>query len=204
MPGIEIPCVLIDNNPVVIEKAKEQGFLYCKGDATQDKVLINAGIKRAKGVICVLPTDAQNLYVILTARELIYILARSEEEESEHRLLRAGADRVMSPYQLGGMRMAMAVVRPAMLDFFEITTSRQSLELRMEEVSVGRSSRFVAKTLEASEIRKDYGLIIVAAKKETGKMIFNPAANYVIEEGDKLIAMGEDENVKKFAQACVS
>jgi len=155
----------------------------------------------------VLPTDAQNLYVILTARELnqkIYILARSEEEESEHRLLRAGADRVMSPYQLGGMRMAMAVVRPAMLDFFEITTSRQSLELRMEEVSVGRSSRFVAKTLEASEIRKDYGLIIVAAKKETGKMIFNPAANYVIEEGDKLIAMGEDENVKKFAQACVS
>lgn len=203
----KIPCVLIDNNPVVIDKAKEQGFLYCKGDATQDKVLINAGIKRAKGVICVLPTDAQNLYVILTARELnqkIYILARSEEEESEHRLLRAGADRVMSPYQLGGMRMAMAVVRPAMLDFFEITTSRQSLELRMEEVSVGRSSRFVAKTLEASEIRKDYGLIIVAAKKETGKMIFNPAANYVIEEGDKLIAMGEDENVKKFAQACVS
>jgi len=102
------------------------------------------------------------------------------------------------------MRMAMAVVRPAMLDFFEITTSRQSLELRMEEISVGGKSRFVSKTLEDSEIRKLFGLIIVAVKKDSGKMIFNPAANYSIEEGDKLIAMGEDENVKKFAQACLT
>lgn len=203
----KMPCLIIDNNPEVVQKAQEEGFIYCKGDATQDKILIAAGIKRAKGIICVLPTDAENLYVILTAKELnqkIYIMARSEEEESERRLLRAGADKVMSPYTLGGVRMAMAILRPAMLDFIEITTSRQSLELRMEEISVCPNSLFVSKTLEDSGIRKRYGLIIVAVKKDSGKMIFNPLANYIIEEGDRLIAMGEDENVKQFAQSCLA
>lgn len=203
----KIPCVIIDNNPEVIQKAHDENFVYCKGDATQDKVLIAAGIKRAKGIICVLPSDAENLYVILTAKELnqnIFIMARSEEEESEHRLLRAGADKVMSPYTLGGVRMAMAIMRPAMLDFIEITTSRQSLELRMEEVAICRNSQFLSKTLEDSGIRKRFGLIIVAVKKESGKMIFNPMANYIIEEGDRLIAMGEDENVKQFAQSCLA
>ena len=102
----KMPCVVIDNNPEVIQKAQDEGFICFKGDATQDKILIEAGIKRAKGVVCVLPSDAENLYVILTAKELnqqIYIISRSEEEESEHRLLRAGADRVMSPYTLGGV-----------------------------------------------------------------------------------------------------
>ena len=203
----KMPCVVIDNNPEVIQKAQDEGFIYCKGDATQDKVLIEAGIKRAKGIVCVLPSDAENLYVILTAKDLnqqIYIMARSEEEESEHRLLRAGADRVMSPYTLGGVRMAMAILRPAMLDFIEITTRGQSLELRMEEIPVCKSSPFISQSLEDSGIRKRYGLIIVAVKKDSGKMIFNPMANYIIAEGDRLIAMGEDENVKQFAESCLA
>ncbi len=200
--------IVIDSNPDVIQKIEEEGvFVYYKGDATQDKSLLAAGIKRAKGIICVLPTDAENLYVILTAKELnpdIYVLSRSVEEASEHRLLRAGADRVMSPYTLGGMRMAMAILRPAMLDFIEITTSRQSLELRMEEMSVCDGSPIIGKSLEESEIRHNFGLIIVAVKKDSGKMIFNPLASYVIEKGDKLIAMGEDENVARFTKVCVS
>jgi voltage-gated potassium channel len=199
--------IVIDSDPEVIQKIEEEGFVYYRGDATQDKSLLGAGIKRAKGIICVLPTDAENLYVILTAKELnpdIYVLSRSEEEESEHRLLRAGADRVMSPYILGGMRMAMAILRPAMLDFIEITTSRQSLELRMEEMSVCDGSPIIGKSLEESEIRHNFGLIIVAVKKESGKMIFNPLASYVIEKGDKLIAMGEDDNVSRFTKVCVS
>jgi voltage-gated potassium channel len=154
----------------------------------------------------VLPTDAQNLYVILTAKELnpkIWVLARSEEEQSEHRLLRAGADRVISPYTLGGSRMAMAILRPAMLDFIEITTRRQSLELRMDELPICEGSPIIGKSLEASEIRQRYGLIIVAVKKESGKMIFNPLASYVIQSGDKLIALGEEDNVSKLSQACL-
>jgi voltage-gated potassium channel len=203
----KMPCVVIDNNPEVIQKAQDEGFICFKGDATQDKILIEAGIKRAKGIVCVLPSDAENLYVILTAKELnqqIYIISRSEEEESEHRLLRAGADRVMSPNTLGGVRMAMAILRPAMLDFIEITTRQQSLELRMEEISICKGSPFITQSLEDSGIRKRYGLIIVAVKKDSGKMIFNPMANYIIAEGDRLIAMGEDENVKQFSEACLA
>ncbi len=203
----KMPCVVIDNNPEVIQKAQDEGFICFRGDATQDKILIEAGIKRAKGIVCVLPSDAENLYVILTAKELnqqIYIISRSEEEASEHRLLRAGADRVMSPYTLGGVRMAMAILRPAMLDFIEITTRQQSLELRMEEISICKGSPFITQSLEDSGIRKRYGLIIVAVKKDSGKMIFNPMANYIIAEGDRLIAMGEDENVKQFSEACLA
>ena len=202
----KVPFVVIERDPEIIEQIEEEGFLCYKGDATSDKTLLETGIKRAAGIVCVLPTDAENLYVILTAKELnpdIFILSRSEEEESEHRLLRAGADRVMSPYTLGGMRMAMAILRPAMLDFIEITTSRQSLDLRMEELPVCEGSVIIGKTLEESEIRLRFGLIIVAVKKSSGKMIFNPLASYVIEQGDELIAMGEDENVRRLAQVCL-
>jgi len=198
--------VVIENNPETVEKIQEEGFICCKGDATSDKVLLEAGIKRARAIVCVLPTDAENLYVILTAKELnpeIFILSRAEEEESEHRLVRAGADRVMSPYMLGGIRMAMAILRPAMLDFIEITTRRQSLELQMEELEICEGSPVIGKTLEESDIRHSFGLIIVAVKKESGRMIFNPMAHYVIEKGDKLIALGEEENVRRFSQVCI-
>jgi voltage-gated potassium channel len=202
----KVPFVVMDNNAEAIQRVQDEGFVYFRGDATHDKCLIGAGIKRARGIVCVLPSDAQNLYVILTAKELnpkIWILSRSEEEASEHRLLRAGADRVMSPYTLGGSRMAMAILRPAMLDFIEITTRRQSLELRMDELEICEGSPLIGRSLEESEIRQRYGLIIVAVKKDSGKMIFNPVASYVIQIGDKLIALGEEDNVAKLSQACL-
>ena len=196
--------VVIDRNPEVIQRIQDEGYTYFRGDATHDKTLLAAGIKRAKGIVTVLPSDAENLYVILTAKELnpdIYILSRAEEEESEKRLLRAGANRVVSPYALGGMKMAMAIMRPAMLDFIEISTSRQNLELRMEEFSLGDKSPLVGKTLEESGIRQLFGLIIVAVKKDSGKMTYNPTAGYLIEKGDRLVAMGEEENLMKFSIA---
>jgi voltage-gated potassium channel len=202
----KVPFVVMDNNPEAIQRVQEEGFVYFRGDATHDKCLISAGIKRARGIVCVLPSDAQNLYVILTAKELnpnVWILSRSEDEASEHRLLRAGADRVMSPYTLGGSRMAMAILRPAMLDFIEITTRRQSLELRMDELPICDGSPLIGKSLEESEVRQRYGLIIVAVKKDSGKMIFNPVAGYVIQNGDKLIALGEEDNVSKLTQVCL-
>jgi voltage-gated potassium channel len=197
--------VVIERNPEVIQKIHDEGYTYFRGDATQDKTLLAAGIKKAKGIVTVLPSDAENLYVILTAKELnpqIYILSRAEEEESEKRLLRAGANRVVSPYALGGMKMAMAIMRPAMLDFIEISTSRQNLELRMEEFTLGDKSPMVGKTLEESGIRQLFGLIIVAVKKDSGKMTYNPTAGYQIEKGDRLVAMGEEENLMKFSIAC--
>ena len=200
-----IDFVVIDNDPEVIQKIDEKEHIYYKGNATEDKTLLGAGIRKAKGIVCVLPTDAENLYTILTAKELnpdIYILSRAEGETSERRLIRAGANRAISPYTVGGMRMAMAVLRPAMLDFIEITTGRQSLELRMEELFVCDASPVIDRSLEEAKIRQSYGLIIVAIEKASGQMIFNPVASYVIEKGDKLVALGEDPNLIKFSEVC--
>ncbi len=202
----KVDFVVIDNNQEVIQRIEEEGYLHYKGDATQDKTLLAVGIKKAKGIICVLPSDAENLYVILAARELnqdIFILSRSDDEESEKRLLKAGANRVESPYMMGGMRMAMAILRPAMLDFVELTTMKQSLELRMDEIAVCEGSSYIGKSLEDSQIRQKFGLIVVAVKKESGKMIFNPMAKYVLESNDKLIVLGEVENINLFTNTCL-
>lgn len=197
--------VVIDHDRDVIQKVEEEGFVYINGSATEDKTLREAGIERAKAVVCALPTDADNLYTVLTAKELnpqVYLLSRFEEEASERRLLKAGADRVVSPYKVGGMRMTLALLRPAMLDFMEITAGRGDLSLRMEELHVGSTCFATGKSLADSGLRGDYGLIIVAVNKESGKMVFNPSASYIIEEGDNLIAIGEEENLVKFSQEC--
>ncbi len=195
--------VVVDNDPEVIRNVEENGFAYIKGTATDDKTLLDAGIKRAKGIVCALPKDADNLYVVLTSKELnpqIYILSRFEDNTSERRLMNAGANRVMSPHRAGGMRMSQAILRPAMLDFIEITTMRQSLTLRMEELEISRESPVLGKKLEESGLRKEHNLIVVAVAKKSGKMVFNPVASYVIELGDKLIALGEEEKLAEFAK----
>lgn len=197
--------VVIDNDPKVIQTIMDKGYIYYSGNATDDSTLIGSGIKKARGIVCVLPTDAENLYVILTAKELnpdIYVLSRSEEETSERRLIRAGADRIISPYAVGGMRMAMAILRPATLDFIELTTKRQSLELQMEELLVCDTSPLIGKSLKESQIRQRYGLIIVAIKKPSEQMLFNPDATYVIGAGDTLITIGEGANLVKFSRVC--
>lgn len=197
--------IVIDNDERVIQMVEDEGFVYVKGIATEDKTLIEAGVERAKGVVCALPTDADNLYVVLTAKELnpnIYIVSRFEDDASERRLLKAGANRVVSPYKVGGSRLALALLRPAILDFMEITTDKQTLSLRMEEVPVGATSYIVGKSLADSGLRREYGLIVVAVNKESGRMIFNPSASYVIENGDNLIAIGEEESLIRFSEVC--
>lgn len=201
----KIEFVVVDNNPEVIQNVEDRGFAYINGNAAEDKTLLAAGVKGAKGVVCALPMDADNLYVVLAARELnpdIYILSRFEDNASERRLMNAGADRAISPYRVGGMRMSQAILRPAMLDFIELTTTRQSLALRMEELDVCKGSPVVGKNLEESGLRKEHGLIVVAVAKESGKMVFNPVTSYVIELGDKLIALGEEENLSEFSKIC--
>lgn len=201
----DIDFVIIENDPTVALDIAEDKFPYIRGSATEDKVLVDAGVERARGIVCTMPTDAHNLYVILAAKEKnphIFVLSRAEDEASERRLMKVGADRVMSLYKEGAMKMAMAILKPDMLDFIELTTQRQSLELRMEEITVCDNSDPVGKTLEDSELRQKYGLIVVAVKKESGKMIFNPAASYTIEKMDKLIALGEEKNLSSFSKIC--
>ena len=202
-----IDFVVIDDDPEAIQRVEEEGYIYYHGSATEDKTLVEAGVERAKGVVCTLPSDAQNLYVILTAKEYnaaLYILSRAEGETSERRLIRAGADRAVSPYTVGGMRMAMAALRPAVVDFIEITMRGQGLDLRLEEIAVCETSPILGTSMAESKIRQRYGIIIVAIKKESEEMIFNPEAGYSIEQGDRLITLGEKEKLNGFSEICSS
>jgi len=191
---------------LVIERSEQKviamarDFPVINGDATEEHVLLEAGIDRAKGLITVLHSDADNLFVTLTARDLnpkLYIISRYEEPKSELKLLRAGADKVISPYIIGGTRMAMAVLRPAVIDFIELATASESLGLQMEEVLLARGSPLAGRALVETEIRSRLNIIIIAIKKASGHMEFNPAAETVLAEGEKLIAIGEREDLRQ-------
>ncbi len=184
---------------VVIEKDhakldERENILIMEGDATQDAVLIEAGIEKAKGLVTVLPTDAENLFVVLSARGLnpkLLIVARAVEEGSGQKLLRAGADRVTSPYHIGGLHIAHTILRPAVVDFIEFATKSGNIDLQMEEVTISERSRLVGVTLDEGGIGRDLGIIIVAIRKNSGEMKFNPTSHNIIEAGDTLIALGE-------------
>ncbi|NJD55946.1 MAG: potassium channel protein [Nitrospirae bacterium] len=193
----DIPFVVIEKLEDVL--TRDDDLLVYPGDATKDEVLKEVGIERAKGLISVLPTDAENLFVVLSARVLnpkLTIVARAGEEGSEQKLLRAGADKVVSPYQIGGLRIAHTVLKPAVVDFIEFATKSGNIDLQMEEVSIGEKSQLVGKTLDESGIGRELGIIIVAIRKPNGDMMFNPTFRSAIREGDMLIALGEISKLK--------
>lgn len=189
-----IPFVVVENNPEVQDKITQAGFFLSPGNATEEEVLISARIKTAKGLVCVLDSDASNVYVVLTARELnpqLEIIARAGEEEAEKKLSRAGANRVISPYHIGGMRMVMSILKPHVMSFLEVAMDYGQLNVELEEVRVSEDSVYCGKNLVETDIRKELNLIIIAIRKPDGQMVFNPGPNTRIESQDVLIAMGE-------------
>lgn len=188
---------------IAIEKtttihAKEEAFVIT-GDATQDDILKEVGIERARGLITVLPSDAENLYVVLSAKGLnpnLFIVARAGEEGSEQKLLRAGADRVISPYHIGGLRIAHTVLKPAVVDFIELATKSGNIDLQLEEIAIPGLSDYSGLSLDQCGFGKELGVIIVAIKKPNGDMKFNPTYLTLIEPGDTLIALGEASKLK--------
>ncbi len=200
-----LPFVVVEKDSALCDRLANDNILYVQGDATDDETLIAAGIRRAKGLITAVTSDTENVYITLTARGLnpdLFILARAGEEGSEKKLRRAGASKVISPYVIGATRMAQAVLRPSVVDFIEIATAGQNLELQLEEIRVAETSRLVANTLVSSGIRRDWGIIIVGIKKGDGQMLFNPAPTTVIEAGDLLITLGEQaaiQNLERIA-----
>jgi len=202
-----IPFVVVEQETRLCEKLDHEGFLYVQGNATDDDALIAAGIMRAKGLITVVTSDTDNVYITLTARGLnpdLFILARASEEGSEKKLLRAGASKVISPYTIGGTRMAQAILRPSVMDFIEIATARQNIELQLEEIRIQKSSQLVNTTLIDSGIRKDLGLIIVGILKPDGQMVFNPSSDTMIREGDILIALGQQAAIVNLERISVT
>jgi voltage-gated potassium channel len=191
------PFVVVDNSPTVLEE--DGGLLFVQGDATHDPVLKEAGIERAKGLISVLDNDAENLYVVLSARGLnpnLLIVARAMEEGSEQKLLRAGANKVVSPYHIGGVRIAQTVLKPTVVDFLEFATRSGNIELQLQEIEIQKESGLVGTTLESCGIGRDLGVIVVAIRQATGDTRFSPTFRSVIREGDKLIALGEMSKLK--------
>jgi voltage-gated potassium channel len=184
--------VVIEKNPE--ELAGYESTLILIGDATNDDVLKEAGIERAKGLISVLSTDAENLYVVLSARGLnpsLFIVARASEEGAESKLMRAGANRVVSPYSIGGLRIAHTILRPAVVDFIEFATKSGNIDLQMEEILIPEGSALAGQSLDQCGFGKDLGIIVVGIKRESGEMKFNPTFRTSIKAGDTLIALGE-------------
>ena len=189
-----VPFVVIELEEERVLKVEEAGYLLLKGDATDEKVLLVAGVIRAKGLFATMPVDADNVFMVLTAKDLnpsIFVVARAETERSEKTLTHAGADKVISPYAMGGHRMAQAALRPAVVDIIELATHYQSLELQLEEIVVPTGSPCDGVTLRDSGLRQEPGVIVVAIKRALGGMIFNPSADEKIEAGDSLVALGE-------------
>jgi voltage-gated potassium channel len=195
-----VPFVVVELQEERARKAEEAGHMVVRGDATDEKVLLAGGVRTARGLFAVLPTDAGNVFVTLTARELnpsLAVVARAETVRSEGTLAHAGADKVISPYAIGGHRMAQAALRPAVVDIIELATDYQSLELQLEEIAVPPQSPCEGLSLRDSGLREQLGVIVVAIKRTSGKMVFNPSADERIEVGDCLVALGEVSRLKE-------
>ena len=196
----DIDFVVIEQDPAIIEKIESKNYLFLEMDATSEEALLKAGIMKANGIVTALASDANNVFITLTAKGLrpdIYILARASHENNEDKLSRAGASRVVSPHLIGGKRMAQVLKRPTVVDFIDIATMGSSLGLMMEEATVGNGSGLTGKNLIDSNLRKNFGVIIVAIKKMAGNMIFNPMPSETLEAGDVIVVIGKKEDLKR-------
>ncbi len=199
----KVPFLVVDKSEERVEWAIREGMLAVLADATDDETLKHAGILRAKGLIATLQSDADNLFVILSAKALkpgLQMAARVNSEQSEKKMRLAGADYIFAPYDMTGNRMAQVMLKPHVFQFIDFTTKSMGLDVGIEQFSVSASSEFARKTLLETNIRKDLGVIVLAIRKSDGQMRFNPPAEAEIEAGDYLIVMGEQASLQKLEQ----
>lgn len=199
----EVETVVVETSEAVTRRLEDKGRYYVLGSATEDEALLSAGIDRAAGLVATVSSDADNVYITLSAKQIrpdILVIARAVEMGSERKLRRAGADKVISPYFIGARRIAQAVIRPSVADFVDLTFHGGDMGLQMEELWVGEGTSLAGLALKDSGIRRDLNLIILAVKKADQHMLFNPDADTVIEVGDTLIALGTRESLEKLGR----
>lgn len=195
-----VPFLVVDKNGDRVEWAMKDGMLAVLADATDDETLKAAGVLEAKGLIATLASDADNLFVILSAKALnpsLQVAARISSEQSEKKMRLAGADHVFAPYDMTGNRMAQVMLKPHVSQFIEFTTKGMGLDVGIEQVRVPANSDFASKSLVETQLRKELGVIVLAIRKTDGRMLFNPAPEAEIEAGDHLIVMGEPANLQR-------
>jgi voltage-gated potassium channel len=190
--------VVIESDEKASAKATADGFLCLNMNASTDEALKEAGIMNAKSLVAALGSDADNLYVTLSAKSLnpdIFVVARVDNEESEAKLIRAGADRTMSPYGVGGRRLAMMTLKPLVVDFVDTTMDRQGHEFTLEDVKVIKGSSMDGISVKES-VKRINGAHILAIKKKSGHLNTNPSPETIIESGDELVFMGTRDQLK--------
>jgi voltage-gated potassium channel len=190
------PFVIIENDEQRAAEAEAEGFLCLFADATSDETLKEAGIERARGLVSAVGNDTDSTYITLSARGLrpdLFIASRCSDIEAENKFRRAGADRVISPHAIGGRRMAMLALRPAVVDFIDTVTYRPGGELQLENADVATGSSLVGQTME--QARSQVGITVLAIRKKSGKLLANPPAEETIEDGDRLIVIGTKQRL---------
>ncbi|MGO9255528.1 MAG: potassium channel family protein [Bryobacteraceae bacterium] len=193
-----VPFVVVDSNPERVERAMVAGMLAVVADATRDETLHQVGIESARGLVAALATDADNLFVLLSAKGLnprIYVAVRAAEEGAEAKMRRAGADAVFAPYSLTGHRLAQSLLRPHVVQFLDLTENI-GMDIAIEQMRVAETSEMVAKSIQEMQLGRDIGVIVLAIRRADGRMIFNPTADAAMHAGDYLIVMGSQENLR--------
>jgi voltage-gated potassium channel len=193
------PFLVVDPGPAAARHAEERGYLLLEGDATDDAVLERAGLRRANGLVVTTGSDATNMYIVLSARVLnpdLYIVSRAADDASVTKLVRAGANRAISPYAIGGHRLAHLILRPAVVDFFETALRAGEVALNIEDVAVRPESPTVGQTLGALDIRRVTGVTILAILRG-GNPLVNPPGDFVIARGDQFLALGTKEQLAR-------
>jgi voltage-gated potassium channel len=196
----QVPFVVIERDSTRLQTAMDDGALAVEADASREEVLKRVGIASARGLIAAVGTDAENVYAVLSARVLrpdLYIVGRAETEDATVKLKRAGADRVISPYQIGAIQMAQTALRPAVVDFMALATSSENVELAMEEITVAGTSAFVQQSILDANLRQRFGVIVVGIQRQDLHMDFNPEPDTTIRAGDKLVVLGRPDSLKR-------
>ena len=197
-----LPFVVIDNSEEGLAELRgKQDCLHIEGDATNEDILLQAGIKRAKALAALLATDADNLYLVMTVKMInpsMFVLSKVLGDEAERKILQIGANKVVSPYKLSGLKIAQGLIRPTLVEFIDLIIRRSELSLSMEEFIVKKDSRIVEKTLAECDIRRRANVIVVAVKKPGKEIVFNPSPSVDIESGDTLLVLGDNADINHF------
>ena len=199
-----VPFIVIERNPDRVHHAMEQGFLAVEADASNEDVLRRVRIDHAKGLIAAVSTDAENVYAVLSARLMkpdLFIVGRAETDDARAKLKRAGADRVISPYHIGGLQLAQTALRPAVVDFVTLATSSENMDLNLEQVHLADASPLVGRSLLDAGLRQKYGVVVVGIRRRDGQMDFNPAPEASMRAGDDLVVLGRAESLKELEAA---
>jgi voltage-gated potassium channel len=194
-----VPFVVVDINPERVERAMLAGMLAVAADSTRDETLRQVNIEQARGLVAALATDADNLFVLLSAKGLnpqIYVATRAAEEGAEEKMRRAGANSVFAPYAMTGHRLAQSLLRPHVVQFLDFTTKDIGMDIAIEQVRVADSSEMVEKSIREMQLGRDLGVIVMAIRTADGRMLFNPTADSTVKGGDYLIVMGRQENLR--------